>query len=56
MAQTSAQIATALIFGDGSSFNRAQSNFIDAFLATLQTKDEDEDDDEDVQVNGQIAS
>ena len=50
MAQTSAQIATALIFGDGKSFNRAQNNFLDSFLATLRTTDEveEEDDDEDV--------
>lgn len=45
MAQTSAQIATALIFGEGQNFNRAQNNFIDAFLATLKTDDEEDVDD-----------
>jgi hypothetical protein len=47
LAQTSAQIATALIFGDGQSFNRAQNNFLDAFLATLRTTDEEEEEDDD---------
>ena len=55
LAQTSAQIATALIFGDGKNLNRAQQGFLNSFLATLKTN-LDDDDEEDVQINGQIAS